>query len=102
MRLKFKVEGESMLPGLSPGSFVLGKRITSNRISILNIDDIIVFFDQKRSRTMVKRIQQVNNKDHKVHVIGDNTQQSALIDPVDFHLIIAQVTSVSSQPVNNK
>ena len=85
-----------MLPALKAGSFVLGKKFTSDFVSLLTGKSVIVFFDEIRGRTLVKRITKVDSFEKKVFVAGDNQRLSAKIEPVDFSRVLAIVTSVSS------
>ena len=69
----FEIKGESMLPSLSEGSFVL---VSSIPFMFRNprVEDIVIARDPRDRRILVKRIEQVNNEGY--FLIGDNKEIS--------------------------
>lgn len=87
---KYIVEGQSMLPTLSPGMTVLATRIFFS----LEKGDLVAVCHPKTSTIMIKRVEKIG-KDG-IEVRGDNVAQSTdsrQFGPVSRKHIIAKVFS---------
>ena len=89
--MRFRVEGNSMLPTLKDGDLVLARTLLFRKQ--LKPSSIIVFFDTERSMTMIKRLVEVDIENDLYYVRGDNRNESAKIAPVRLRNIIGIIHS---------
>ena len=82
----FRVSGDSMLPTLADGDFVLAKKLKENPL-----DGNIVIINDTAHGFLIKRIKELNKKEYAAY--GDNkdlksNQYFGLYSPVDLEFIV--------------
>ena len=80
-----------MLPTLKHGDTVLARTIFFQKY--LKPNQIVIFYDQQRSIAMIKRLVKITIENECI-VAGDNTTESAQINPVTMKSIQGVVDSV--------
>ena len=82
----FRVSGDSMLPTLADGDFVLAKKLNENYL-----DGNVVIINDTAHGFIIKRIKELNKKEYAAY--GDNkdlksNQYFGLYSPVDLEFIV--------------
>ena len=92
-RVRYQISGESMLPGLAPGDFVLVDPTAYEENSPIQ-GDVVLVKHPYQAMQMVKRISDV--VEDGVMVIGDNpsaSTDSRTFGRIHFEHVLGQVTS---------
>ena len=92
-RVRYRVDGDSMLPNLSPGDFVLvNPKAFQNELPVSG--DVIVAQHPYRSKVLIKRVSEV--VEDGVVLVGDNLDESTdsrSFGRLTFSAIVGRVTS---------
>jgi len=92
-RVRYRVDGDSMLPNLSPGDFVL-VNLNAFQDELPVSGDVIVARHPYRSKVLIKRVSEV--VEDGVMIVGDNLETSTdsrSFGRLTFAAIVGRVTS---------